>query len=311
MSDVNPPADGGPSPAPPREFVAHALRLRGLIGLIIFGSLLGEFLGSRALDELGRGSYLLLGFWALLSLVSLLMIFRPHRVVVGPDGVELKAGITSLRTPAANVRSVCFDGSGLRVTFHDLEQVQPLLPPQRKAMEEQYAREQFHSGLLGFTLAQVDAIREALGLAPAGPDEPAGRVEGFHRALRTGTPRVYVTAALIGLNVAVFAAMLLDGVHPLSPTPLDLIDWVADFGPLTTHGQWWRLLTATFLHIGFFHLMFNMWALSAFGPLVERQVGNVGFLVLYLVAGLVGSVASLWWNPLLVSAGASGAIFGV
>jgi rhomboid protease GluP len=91
----------------------------------------------------------------------------------------------------------------------------------------------------------------------------------------------------------------------------DMVDWGADFGPKTLHGQWWRTVTCMFLHFGIFHLGFNMWVLWNLGDLVERLVGNVGFLVLYFVSGIAGSLASLAWDPLAISAGASGAVFGV
>lgn len=143
------------------------------------------------------------------------------------------------------------------------------------------------------------------------PDSPQERVVDFARLLHELTPRVYVTPALIGINAVVFVLMVVFGVSPISPTVADLLLWGADFGPKTIGGEWWRLLTSMFLHIGLIHIGFNMWVLYAAGPLVERMVGNVGFLLMYLIAGLCGGLASLSWNPMIVSAGASGAIFGV
>jgi rhomboid protease GluP len=137
------------------------------------------------------------------------------------------------------------------------------------------------------------------------------RGDEFELTIRELTPRVLVTPAIIGINVVVFIMMVANGVDFMSPTVENLIAWGADFGPRTTNGEWWRLLTATFVHIGVLHLGFNMWVLADVGPLVERLVGNAGFLVLYLASGLLGSLASLYWNPLIVSAGASGAIFGI
>ncbi len=146
---------------------------------------------------------------------------------------------------------------------------------------------------------------------PEEPDLAAARLEEFQRTLVELTPHVYVTPVLVGLNVLVFIAMLVSGVSLTEPTIADLLRWGADFGPRTTNGEWWRLFTCMFVHIGIIHILLNMWVLATAGPLVERMVGNVGFLLLYLVSGLTGSLASLFWNPLLVSAGASGAIFGI
>ena len=145
--------------------------------------------------------------------------------------------------------------------------------------------------------------------APAGQD--AERVAAFWKTLTALTPRVYVVHALIAINVAVFALMVASGVSAANPTIPQLIAWGANFGPSVFGGEWWRLLTCTFVHIGIVHIALNMWALAVSGPLVARMVGNTGFLLLYLIAGLGGSLASLLWNPEIVSAGASGAVFGV
>ena len=140
---------------------------------------------------------------------------------------------------------------------------------------------------------------------------PVDRVVEFYRTLWHLTPRVYVTTGLIGINVAVWLVMVIRGVSPMSPAVEKMIDWGANYGPLTTAGEWQRLLLCMFLHFGIIHLFFNMWVLRDVGRLVERLVGNFGFAVLYLFSGLAGSVASLLWNPFAVSAGASGAVFGV
>jgi rhomboid protease GluP len=150
--------------------------------------------------------------------------------------------------------------------------------------------------------------------ASAPPTEaalPLDRLAEFQRTLAGLTPRVYMTPMLIGVNVLFFILMTAFGVSLIDPTIPDLLRWGADFGPNTIGGEWWRLLTSMFIHIGIIHILLNMWVLAVAGPLVERMIGNVGFLLLYLVAGLSGSLASLFWNPMLVSAGASGAIFGI
>jgi len=135
--------------------------------------------------------------------------------------------------------------------------------------------------------------------------------QAFWRALFHATPRVWVTPMLVGLNAAVFVVMVLSGVSPSRPTTLSLVRWGAEFGPLTTSGEWWRMLTNTFIHIGIIHIAMNMYGLWQVGFLVERLLGNGRFLVTYLLAGLAGSYASLVVHPDVVSAGASGAIFGV
>jgi len=133
----------------------------------------------------------------------------------------------------------------------------------------------------------------------------------FARSLVEATPRVFITPAIIIINLIIFAAMLVSGVSPINPKIEQLLMWGADYGPLTLNGQWWRLLSCAFIHIGTAHLALNMWCLWSLGRLAERMFGNWTFLALYLFSGLGGSIASVWWNPAVVSAGASGAVFGV
>ena len=172
-------------------------------------------------------------------------------------------------------------------------------PPDRPGDLPSSADEPLHD-----TRQAMDAMRESG--RPGAADWQA-----FHAALRSLTPRTYVTRSLLLCNLAVFAAMVLSGVSPLQPASRSLIAWGADYGPLTGSGQWWRLWTSNFVHIGLVHLVCNLLALWQVGDLVERLVGNAGFLLLYTLSGILGSLTSFYWNPLLLSAGASGAIFGV
>jgi rhomboid protease GluP len=81
---------------------------------------------------------------------------------------------------------------------------------------------------------------------------------------------------------------------------------------LVAQGQYWRLLTAMFIHLSIPHLLFNSWALYIFGREVETFFGSPRFALIYIVSGLFGNVVSyLWGTPLVWSAGASGAIFGL
>jgi len=121
-----------------------------------------------------------------------------------------------------------------------------------------------------------------------------------------------VTQAIFGINVAVFVAMTLAGASMLSnPSGQDLVRWGANFGPLTVSGQWWRLLTCVFIHGGLLHIAFNMWCLWDLGRLAESVYGHWTFAAVYLISGLSASLASVFWNPLILSVGASGAIFGI
>jgi rhomboid protease GluP len=137
-------------------------------------------------------------------------------------------------------------------------------------------------------------------------------VAGFHLVLMQATPRVVVTPALALVCVAVFLFQCARGVSPTEPRVEDLLAWGANFGPyVAVDREYWRLFTCMFLHIGFVHLAFNMWCLVSAGPMIERLFGNAAFAAVYLLSGLGGELASVSFHPMVVGAGASGAIFGI
>ncbi len=118
----------------------------------------------------------------------------------------------------------------------------------------------------------------------------------------------FVTYLLVATNLVVFALMERAGGSQ-DPTVLDKFG--ALFGPLVMEGQYWRLLTAIFLHIGFVHIAFNSLGLFVFGTAFERTSGPLRMAVVYVGSGLAGSTLSYLASPAVRSAGASGAIFGV
>lgn len=85
----------------------------------------------------------------------------------------------------------------------------------------------------------------------------------------------------------------------------------AKYGPLMVRGEWWRLVTATFLHAGLLHIGFNLWCLFDLGPEVESLFSTQKFIVLYLATGVFGFVVSLFWSPYGISIGASGSVVGM
>ena len=123
--------------------------------------------------------------------------------------------------------------------------------------------------------------------------------------LNRAKPRL--TYLFLGVNVAVFLLMTFTGG---TTNPVNLVRWGAKYGPLIIDGQWWRLITPNFIHIGLVHLMFNSLALYVLGPVVERIYGNGRFLLVYLTSGILGVSASFAFSP-SISAGASAAIFGL
>ncbi|MBA3915057.1 MAG: rhomboid family intramembrane serine protease [Acidobacteriales bacterium] len=120
-----------------------------------------------------------------------------------------------------------------------------------------------------------------------------------------------LTTALVAINVLVYVAMIATGVSPMQPTIPQLLQWGADFGPLTLNGEFWRMLTSNYVHIGLIHIGLNMWCLWNLGMLAERIFDPWTYIVVYTACGLAGSLNSLFWHPVGVGAGASGAIFGL
>lgn len=155
--------------------------------------------------------------------------------------------------------------------------------------------------------------------------EHSGKAQGVQKVARAvsnvGGRRVNgVTLALIGINVAVYLAELAAGGQ-VNGTG----NWIYEHGALfasgvfhfggapmgVAHGEWWRMLTAAFLHYGPLHLGMNMYGLYIAGSLLEQVIGRWRFLGLYIAAGVAGSAGALWLEPNGATAGASGAIFGV
>ena len=140
---------------------------------------------------------------------------------------------------------------------------------------------------------------------------PAITTPGVIVGRRTARSEISATHIIVGVNVAVFIGMVLSGASPLNPSREALLRWGANWGPLSLGTQPWRMLTSNYVHIGIIHLAFNMWCLWNLGSLAERVLGRLNYIVLYTFCGLTGSLASLWWHPMTVGAGASGAIFGL
>ena len=140
--------------------------------------------------------------------------------------------------------------------------------------------------------------------APGSVETPAPR-----RAIASARPPV--TTALVGANGAVFVVMLFSGVPLTNPNTAQLLSWGANWGPLSLGSQPWRILTSNYLHIGIIHIALNMWCLWSLGQLAERIFDRWTYFLTYTACGIGGSLASLSWHPMVVGAGASGAIFGL
>jgi rhomboid protease GluP len=123
----------------------------------------------------------------------------------------------------------------------------------------------------------------------------------------------YATKILLGINLSVFAWMAWQwkGVFPQDDILFIQMGGVNRM-LVMQDGEYWRLLSAMFMHGGLIHLAMNMYALWIAGHFLENMLGFKWFSIFYILCGLGGSIGSIWWNDLLtVSVGASGAIFGI
>jgi rhomboid protease GluP len=131
------------------------------------------------------------------------------------------------------------------------------------------------------------------------------------RSSKSSTHRLrehpYLTYVLILLNLILFLLMTLAGGSTKTSV---LIQFGAKVNSLILQGEVWRFFTSMFLHIGFLHLAFNLYALWALGPITETLIGRTRYLIIYILCGISGSIASFLFTDAL-SAGASGAIFGL
>ena len=131
------------------------------------------------------------------------------------------------------------------------------------------------------------------------------------RTLASLRPVAYATRTLIAVNVLAYLPALAAGSGLAGRGRSDLVRDGALLGPAVADGEWWRLVTSGFLHFGLLHLGFNMLLLHMLGSALEPALGRVRYLALYASALLGGSFGALLVQPDALTAGASGAVFGL
>jgi rhomboid protease GluP len=144
------------------------------------------------------------------------------------------------------------------------------------------------------------------------------------RRRRPGWASAPATYLLLGINCGVFLAMVARGSSFWMPTLDQLMFWGADRpNNVLANGEWWRIVTAMFVHVGILHLATNMWCLWNLGLLAEPLMGSFGLFAVYILTGAAGnllSTAKNWMFPIhdasgalyfQAGAGASGAVFGI
>lgn len=122
----------------------------------------------------------------------------------------------------------------------------------------------------------------------------------------------FISVIILDINILVFLSMLIGGVSIYKPLVIDIVNWGGNIRELTIEqGEYWRLLTNVFVHAGIIHLLMNAIGFIFVSAFVEHILGKRRFLLFYLFTGLCASLTSVWWHDNIVSAGASGAIFGL
>jgi len=167
-------------------------------------------------------------------------------------------------------------------------------------------------------------------LPPGAEMPPPQQAVRRPRSRWASAPATYL---LVGINCAVFLAMVGNGVSIGSPSVPQLMHWGANnAGSVLINGEWWRIVTAMFVHVGILHLATNMWCLWNLGLLAEPLMGSFGVLAVYILTGAAGNLLSTFAGWLKYSgewasyhaagvldmtaafppgAGASGAVFGI
>jgi membrane associated rhomboid family serine protease len=147
------------------------------------------------------------------------------------------------------------------------------------------------------------------------PDHATGaKVPAKHRARTRSRGFIadagFVAKVLVGVNIGLYLLELATGGE-ITGIGSSIYENGFLAAPPIADGEWWRLVTAAFLHYGPLHLLLNMYALWFFGQALEAELGHWRFLLVYLVSGLAGSAGALLLDPNAATVGASGAIFGV
>jgi membrane associated rhomboid family serine protease len=139
--------------------------------------------------------------------------------------------------------------------------------------------------------------------------EPGPEYEAFRDALRARTLHLIAIPAIVLVSVQLFLAMRFGSTATSEPAML--VGWGASLGTLTTNGGWWRLVTSTFVYSSTLHLVLSLAALIQVGRILERVVGRLTVVAVYLSAGIFTGLVNLSSHPLAVTVGTSGAVFGL
>jgi rhomboid protease GluP len=225
--------------------------------------------------------------------------FTPKKALTGNEEILIEATEETITfSSKAN-----FDKATWNTTRKDKKNI--------KAIEDAYAQTQQHltSEKQARWQQALDQLREETSTIIA---EQKTLDDELESVMHISSGSRYVTISLLAINILYFVIMAFAGVGIFEPSSQGLIDWGANYAPYTLGGEWWRLFTSMFMHIGVIHLVFNMYALFMIGAYIEPMLGARTFTTAYLCTGIAATLVSTWWHDSnMVGAGASGAIFGM
>jgi len=268
------------------------------------------------------GTFFLLGFAGVLDW------FMRKQMHSGKVFATVDArGITS---PAFNGKLKRFEWKDVAEVLHTSVQNVPVLQLVLRASSERPDKRNFWTGQNlarpMLNLAALDdatqdklfqSVQRYVQIGEAGITSPKfenqiASEKEFQNRLKSFAPVPWLTYSLIGINVAVWLASLLQGAGVAGSSVELLLGWGGNAASEVQRGQWWRLFSAMFLHSGLMHVALNMLGLYSVGVTVERIYGRLLYALIYFGSGLVGSALSLHFAAqTAVSVGASGAVFGV
>ena len=124
--------------------------------------------------------------------------------------------------------------------------------------------------------------------------------------------RFKITYIIIAINLIFYAISIIHTGEIIDMPARGLAEIGAIFGPqVVLGGEWWRLVTAMFLHGGMTHILMNMFSLYIIGRPVEINFSPILYITIYIITGILGGLTSIYFHPITVAIGASGAIFGI
>lgn len=216
---------------------------------------------------------------------------NPQHVVISYNGSEL------------NVSSEMIKDEMLDITGKNKKNIAAFFAAFEKA------KNNISANTIEANKVAITELRSATLLAAEQEQRDAAEID---KAMNLSGSNLYVTYAIIAINVLIFILMAINGAGLFEPDGYVHISWGSNYTALTLSGDWWRLVTNVFIHFGIIHLAMNMYCLYTVGVYLEPMLGKIKYSVAYLCTGILASITSLWWHKEGVnSAGASGAIFGM